>query len=685
MSKLLWKSLLVSPAVLGATLLVSVGAVRAADGSSLSASNSKAVTEAAQPKTAEAQTPELEQSIAKDATVSPLAIAAAPIAPVAKDTPVLSTATPEAPMEPTVAEVKVPAEVAVTPNQLSPASPVAEAPASTAVTPAAAPQVAQATPAAPAETNVLDQINRYSSEGNGNTQGQVTNVTQLRDVSPGDWAYEALRSLVERYGCIAGYPDGTFRGNRALSRFEFAAGLNACLNQIERLIGDRSDLVTRSDLEALQRLVDEFRTELTTLGSRVDNLEGRVATLEDNQFSTTTKLAGEAIFALTDEFNQDVSNNSVFQDRVRLTLNTSFTGRDRLVTRLAAGNALRFSQSGQDPITGAVGTAALSEGQQTFNIGSTGNNDVVVDWLAYYFNFGSSKVYLAATGGIHSDYAPTLNPYFEDYDGGNGALSTFASENPIYRIGGGAGGAISLGVGPLRSILGPSTLTLGYLAGASNGPGGGFGANNPREKAGIADGDYAALGQLNFNLGDRIGIGATYVHGYHNTGTDIFDIGNGADGRVVGSTLANRPSLLLGAGNDVPVVTNSYGGELAFRLSDNISISGFATYTNAILIGRGNADIWTYGAGVAFPDLGKRGNVLGLFAGVEPTLRGASSGVRGGQSFSRDNSYHFEGFYKYQLSDNISVTPGIIWLTAPGQNSDNDDAVIGTLRTTFTF
>jgi len=673
MSKLLWKSLLVSPAVLGATLLVSVGAVRAADGSSLSASNSKAVTEAAQPKTAEAQTPELQQSIAKDTTVSPLAIAAAPIAPVAKDTPVLSTAAPEAPMEPTVAEVKVPAEVAVTPSQLTPAIPVAESSASTAVTPAAAPQVAQVTPAAPAETNVLDQINRYSSEGNGKAD-QVTNVTQLRDVSPGDWAYEALRSLVERYGCIAGYPDGTFRGNRALSRFEFAAGLNACLNQIERLIGDRSDLVTRRDLEALQRLVDEFRTELTTLGSRVDNLEGRVATLEDNQFSTTTKLAGEAIFALTDEFNRNVSNNSVFQDRVRLTLNTSFTGQDRLVTRLAAGNAERFNFDG---------TGKLNEGQQTFNIGNTGNNDVVVDWLAYYFNFGSSKVYLAATGGIHSDYAPTLNPYFEDYDGGNGALSTFASENPIYRIGGGAGGAISLGVGPLRSILGPSTLTLGYLAGASNGPGGGFGANNPREKAGIADGDYAALGQLNFNLGDRIGIGATYVHGYHNSGTDIFDIGNGAGGSVVGSFLANRPSSLLAA--EVPVVTNSYGGELAFRLSDNISISGFASYTNAILIGRGTADIWSYGAGVAFPDFGKKGNVLGLFAGVEPTLRGASTSVRPASGFSRDNSYHFEGFYKYQLSDNISVTPGIIWLTAPGQNSDNDDAVIGTLRTTFTF
>jgi hypothetical protein len=57
--------------------------------------------------------------------------------------------------------------------------------------------------------------------------GQVTSVTQLSDVQPTDWAYEALRSLVERYGCIAGYPGGTFRGNRSMSRYEFAAGLNA--------------------------------------------------------------------------------------------------------------------------------------------------------------------------------------------------------------------------------------------------------------------------------------------------------------------------------------------------------------------------------------------------------------------------------------------------------------------------
>ncbi|MBY5285459.1 iron uptake porin, partial [Anabaena sp. PCC 7938] len=58
-----------------------------------------------------------------------------------------------------------------------------------------------------------------------NSIGQVTSVSQFSDVQPTDWAFQALQSLVERYGCIAGYPNGTYRGNRALTRYEFAAGL----------------------------------------------------------------------------------------------------------------------------------------------------------------------------------------------------------------------------------------------------------------------------------------------------------------------------------------------------------------------------------------------------------------------------------------------------------------------------
>ncbi len=128
-----------------------------------------------------------------------------------------------------------------------------------------------------------------------NQMTQITNVQQLRDVAPTDWAYEALRSLVDRYGCISGFPNQTYRGDRPLSRYEFAAGLNSCLNQIERLIA-ANESVSQLDLETVQRLSQEFAAELTTIGGRLDSLESQVAILEDNQFSTTTKFSG-SLFA----------------------------------------------------------------------------------------------------------------------------------------------------------------------------------------------------------------------------------------------------------------------------------------------------------------------------------------------------------------------------------------------------
>ena len=242
---------------------------------------------------------------------------------------------------------------------------------------------------------------------------QVTNVSQLRDVQPTDWAYEALRSLVERYGCIAGYPDGTFRGNRALSRYEFAAGVNACLQQIEKLIAvSTADFVTKEDLTTLQRLISEFGTELATLRTRVDNLEGRTKFLEENQFSTTTKLSGLAWFNVTgasasDDITVEAAGsltplvlrspgrdanfrpiqqkikddpNITLSNLVWLTLETSFTGRDSLVTQLAAGNgdspANVFASAG---LYNTFGTPFLD---QTAGLQGN-NNDVIVRELFY--------------------------------------------------------------------------------------------------------------------------------------------------------------------------------------------------------------------------------------------------------------------------------------------------------------
>ena len=610
---------------------------------------------------------------------------------------------------------------------------------------------------------LLDQIEQYSGEGSLNSQDQVTSVNELRDVSPDAWAYEALRSLVERYGCIVGYPDRTFRGDKALSRWEFAAGLNACMNVMERLIQENV-AVLREDIEKLKRLMEEFQAELAALGARVDNLESRVAFLEDHQFSTTTKLTGEVIFAVSGlASGNEVGNQTVFQDRVRLVLNTSFSGEDRLVTRLSAGNSSLFQlRNTQDFATVGVFDSNrvsdlrnlgfdIPEGVDAFNVDIFGStrldrenpltsqtwqntqtgNDVNIDWLAYYvpIEFSENFVmngFIAGFGGLWYDFVPTLNPYFEDYDGGNGSLTIFAQRNPIYNIGGGAGAGASLQVGFLEGILGPTSLSFGYLSGT---------ADNPNEGFGLFNGNYTALGQLNFNIGDAVNFGITYSHGYFRPESPIFGFGALEGAGLTGTSLANLSSTNLNSeaadtqfalsgrvqtfddqgnltfqdtesgifsGSDVPggsnvfdissKATNSYGLEMAWNIADWITASAFGSYTNVTLIGVDTGDIWTYGGGLAFPDAFKEGNVLGIFAGVQPYLTGLTiptinpiSGFREVAQFSTQNPITVELFYKYQVNDNISLTPGVIWISNPDQIGDTDDAVIGTLRGTFTF
>lgn len=135
-----------------------------------------------------------------------------------------------------------------------------------------------------------------SRQRTSDPMAQVTSVSQLKDVQSTDWAFQALQSLVERYGCIAGYSDSTYKGNRSLSRYEFAAGLNACLSRVNELIAaSGGDLRSKEDLQKLQKLQADFAPELASLRGRVDKLETRVAQIAANQFSPTTKFNGTVV------------------------------------------------------------------------------------------------------------------------------------------------------------------------------------------------------------------------------------------------------------------------------------------------------------------------------------------------------------------------------------------------------
>lgn len=513
-----------------------------------------------------------------------------------------------------------------------------------------------------------------TSQETDQAMGQVTSVSQLTDVRPSDWAFQALQSLVERYGCIVGYPDRTFRGNQALTRYEFAAGLNACIDRINELLAAAtSDLVRKEDLDVLRRLQEEFAAELATLRGRVDALEARTATLEKQQFSTTTKLNGEAIFAIGGTAGEQIadfdSDRAVFQDRVRLDLQTSFSGRDVLHTRLTAGNFLPPVTPGSLFPAVEQGTA---EGRLSASVGGNTNNSVQLDRLDYSFPVGERlKFYVAAARGRSSYYVPsTVNPYFEDFDGGRGAITAFAQENPIYRIGGGAGVGFSVGLDRSDRFI----LSAGYLANR---------ANNPSDGQGLFNGDFAALAQLTITPNPALQIGLTYVRGYHTPGNSIFAL-DFEDEFFTGTVPANA----LHTGLNVPATTNSFGGEISFRLSPNIVINAFGGYTDLNLVnGTGDGEIWYYGLGVALPDLLKKGNLGGILVGVEPYLGGVkANGLRLNQlGLTNDTSLHVEAFYRYLISDNIAITPGVAWITAPDQFSDNKDYVVWTLRTTFSF
>ena len=130
-----------------------------------------------------------------------------------------------------------------------------------------------------AEMN-LTAVNQYA------TGEQVTSVTQFSDIRPSDWAYQSLSNLVEQYGCVAGYPNGTFKGGQAMTRYEAAALLNACLDRVTEVTDE------------LRKLLTEFQGELAVLRGRVDGLEAKVGELEANQFSTTTKLRADTRWVL---------------------------------------------------------------------------------------------------------------------------------------------------------------------------------------------------------------------------------------------------------------------------------------------------------------------------------------------------------------------------------------------------
>lgn len=685
MNRTFWNLLLVSPAILGISSVVS-GAAIAAEATATPEANQLATAQSSESKIAEIVAeiggePVTEPVAAAPATPEKLALNnSAPSA----QTPVANTADAEklAKIEPDTSA----AALQTTGSDIESAAPSAPASTAAATEPLAAAVTAEPEPQAsdkavqssqtevagkievpavastPATTPATKvEIAQTSPAGMGGpivpvapqalpaqqsgAMSQVTSVSQLSDVRPTDWAFQALQSLVERYGCIVGYPDGTYRGNRALTRYEFAAGVNACLDKITQLIGSTGNLVTRDDLAILQRLQEEFAAELATLRGRVDGLEARTAELEANQFSTTTKLAGEAIFAVSDTFGDAVGTDddktvTNLGYRVRLNLLTSFTGRDLLRTRLQALNVPNYSAN---TATGTNMARLAFDGND--------NSNFTLDELYYRFPIGGATFFVGPKGLDLDEIADTVTPFNST---GTGAISRFGVRNPaVFRGAQGAGASVTFNLGVFRA-------TAGYLAGDSDAP-------NPAEGRGVFDGSFSALGQIGF-FSKPFDLAFTYTRKYNRAG-DVGIMGG------TGSSLANRPF------GQAPTEADNYGVQVNFKPSSRFQIGGWYGYTKAQQLRGGNNDATIQNGAItlALADFGRQGNLLGFVFGVPPKV--TESDV----ARNRNTSYHLEGFYRFQVNDFISVTPGVYVIMNPEHNNRNDDIWVGLLRTTFSF
>ncbi len=520
---------------------------------------------------------------------------------------------------------------------------------------------------APVAANAADvNIAGLSQYG---VEEQVTSITQFSDVQPTDWAYQALSNLIERYGCVAGYPNGTYRGNRAMTRYEAAALLNACLDRITEVTDE------------LKRLMKEFERELAVLRGRVDGLEARVGELEATQFSTTTKLQGDYYWALggvtatggssnstgtgsRDYYNANYAALHMVYD-ARLNLKTSFTGKDLLYTRLRAGN---FDDS---PFDGnGFKLTKFDKAEATENI-------IKVSRLYYRFPVG--KEFKIAVGPIarNTEFLGTKPFYYKGWSG----LDFFQLN--------GAPGTYNKITGSLLGAIWKQKVKKGqpYFT-ASTSYVTPKGSNGSPESGGIATkfSKSSWLTQLAYNQKQwkaTFGWNYTQCGNKARSGTQASvqsqacDYDGSAYTNAFAGGLAWRPKKT----GLIPSISAGYGyNAVAYS---NMSVAGMSN-TGAALSSDGSTNIadnlndkniaatqsWT--VGLQWDDAFVKGNTGGFAIG-QPTFVTATR--NGTTPF--DAGYVMEGFYKFQVSDNIAVTPVLFYMSNPSSSGAGHDQTSG--------
>jgi hypothetical protein len=536
-----------------------------------------------------------------------------------------------------------------------------------------------------AQSPESEQIERYTS----GSFAQVNSVSELSDVDPNSWGFQALKSVVERYGCLEGTPERTYLGNRPLTRYEFAAGLAACLERVNDLVrASTAGKASREDLATLERLQLEYGSELATLRGRTDALEAKVRDTEAKLFSTTAKLDGSVVMAVTGGGSDSngtvttpVSAGSAFGDspftrtlgggvrttsgaaaatsftaRTTLNLRASFTGNDELLIRLRGvtgqdlGAAYRGIAGGRGTNFAALGPDNRSYDGSTASGATNGAATVTIDKLRYVTNlFGDDlRVFIGPRIELFEFIDTNSFANNPEIDFTNGLMIN----NPLITyLFAGPGGGFDWQVNDWFAAR------VAYIAaegGATTG-------------SGLFGGSYQLTAELEFNPSRSSAIKLQYAHLYE-------------QGSLLGTALEGRAT----AG-----VTDALGVNAEWAITPTLAVFGRFGYgfsgLSAQVSGVDFAQITTttWQLGFALPNLFGPGNTFAVAYG-QP-LRAGEGRLDGLSLVPSATEGDLEAFWRIGLSDRLTLTPNFQYYFNAANASTSSGIAVGTLRATFTF
>lgn len=493
-----------------------------------------------------------------------------------------------------------------------------------------------------------------------------TPLSQLQDIDPYHWAAQALRQLSLNYQCL---PD-TFQEDAILSRYEFAEVLSVCVAAIQESLLEVTanevtvnevtvNTVTSEELAIVQRLQQEFQAELD---QRLESLEARVTTLEDQQFVKRTTLSGSVELVLLDTLGESL--NALPGRRPTGSIanpNTTFTSGNVLLeveTKVRQQDFVRIGLLYSNlPANGRTHTGT---DMTRLNALPSSEGEISLNNLFYQTRYADRGVLrIGSTGLVANIILPDLSPV--------AANSRFGARSSIYRPGVGAGFLTNYQVNDWLALGG------GYTIGGSD-------AANPLE--GIFSGESRFIVQTTFTPTPKLGVALTYSH------LDQDDPPINLTG-LNGSRNAQAPF-----GDATATRAHHFGLQGNYRVNQQFGIGGWVNYAQVIAgaeapigtIGTVNngdtADIWSWALGMTISDAFRRDNELGFIFGMPPkAIHNDFQPFEDGDG----TSYHAEVYYRHRITSRFFIVPGLYAVFNPEHNNNNNTQVVGLVRSFMRF